>query len=260
MVQTARPKSKADLRKSRILERLLDGSTVQISELARDVGVSLMTIHRDLSDLEAAGVVDRVRGAVSAEKSALFESSYLFRSQKCVEQKQRLARAAVRHIKPGDAVIWDDSTTTFQMCDFIADVAPITVITNGLPVLERLSMEPKVDLIALGGKYNRGYNGYFGLACEQSISGYRVDVALMSATAVQDMAIFTQDEQVVRVKQAMMRIARRKLLLIDCSKFDYLALNYVADLNDFDLVIVPANLDPARIDVLREAGIPLELA
>lgn len=157
-------------------------------------------------------------------------------------------------------MIWDDSTTTFQMCDYIADVAPITVITNGLAVLERLAMEPKVDVIALGGKYNRGYNGYFGLACEQSISGYRVDVALMSATAVQDMAIFTQDEQVVRVKQAMMRIARRKLLLIDSSKFDYLALNYVADLTDFDLVIVPGELDPDRIKALREAGISLELA
>ncbi len=251
--------SKSERRRAEIMRMLMDGGSTQIKDLAERLEVSLMTVHRDLNDLQEQGLVRRVRGSVSAEKTMLFESSYLYRTRQHVAEKQRLGRAAVAHIEPGNAVIWDDSSTTYHVCDYIASVTPLTVITNALPVMERLYGVPEVDLIALGGRYHRGYNGFFGMACERAIRTYHVDVALMSTTTIQGLSLYTQDEQVVRAKQAMMAIARKKILLVDASKFHFTALMHVAELTDFDAVIVTGEVDAGIIGGMRDAGVRLEV-
>jgi len=251
--------SKTEKRRSQIMRILMESGSAQIKELAENLQVSLMTIHRDLNDLQDQGLVRRIRGSVSAEKSMLFESSYLYRAHQHVDEKRRLARAAVRHIEPGNAIVWDDSSTTFHVCDFIEQVAPVTVITNALPVMDRLRDVQEIELIGLGGKFHRGYNGFFGLACENTIRTFHVDVALLSTTTIQGLSLFTQDEQVVRAKQAMLSIARKKILLVDESKFHYSALNYVAELSVFDVVLVSQSVPQDAVARMRQHGIKLEL-
>jgi len=255
----AEPKSKAERRRTEIMRILMDGGSTQIRDLGDRLGVSLMTIHRDLSELAEQGLIRRVRGSVSAEKSLLFESSYLFRARKNLEEKRRLARAAVAHLEPGYAVVWDDSTTTYQMVDFIAQATPITVLTNALPVLSQLHEVADVQLIALGGRYHRGYKAFVGLACEKAIRSYHVDVAVMSTTTVQGLSLYTQDEHIVRVKQAMLEVARKKILLVDESKFHFTALNHVAELTDFDLVLLPEGVDAATVAGLQRSGVKIEM-
>lgn len=251
--------TKQEKRRSEILRILLDEREVPIRDLAGRLQVSMMTVHRDLNALQDQGFVRRLRGAVTAEKSMLFESSYLYRARQQVEEKRRLARAAVRHIEPGNAIVWDDSSTTFEVTEYIERVAPVTVITNALPVMERLHAATGIDLIALGGRFHRAFNAFFGVASERALDRYRVDVALLSATTVHDLAIYTQDEQVVRAKQAMIRIAARRLLLVDSTKFGFTALNHVANLSEFDLVLLPASVAPEVIERLRQGGVRHEL-
>lgn len=251
--------TKQEKRRAEILRILLDEREVPIRELSERLSVSQMTVHRDLNALQDQGYVRRLRGAVTAEKSMLFESSYLYRTRQQVEEKRRLARAAMRHIEPGNAIVWDDSSTTFEAVEFIERVAPLTVITNALPVMERLHSVAGIDLIALGGRYHKAFNAFFGVACERAIRSYRVDVALMSTTTVQGTGIYTQDEQVVRAKQAMIEIARKRLLLVDSTKFGFTALNHVAELTDFDRVLVPATVSAEVLDGLRAVGVNLEV-
>ncbi len=243
----------------KILQLLMEGSSVQIKDLADMLDVSLMTVHRDLNHLDREGLVRRVRGSVSAEKSLLFESSYNYRGKKQLEEKKALAKAAVGKIEPGNAVVCDDSTTTYHICDYIDAVTPLTVLTNAVPVLETLRSKPDVDLIALGGRYHRGYNAYFGTSCEQAIKSYHVDLAIMSTTTIQGLSLYTQDEQVLRAKKAMMSIARKKILLADATKFQFSALNYVADVTEFDLVLLTGPIPQENIDLLTEAKVEFEI-
>ena len=251
--------SKTERRRAEIMRLLLETGTAQIKDLAQAMDVSLMTIHRDLNDLQDQGLVRRIRGAVSAEKSMLVESNYIYRARQHVDEKRRLARAAVSHVEPGNAVIWDDSSTTFHVCDFIEQVTPVTVITNALPVMERLRETTDVELIGLGGKFHRRYNGFFGLACENMIKTFHVDVALLSTTTIQGGSLYTQDEEVVRTKQSMMAIARKKILLVDESKFHFSALNYVVDVAAFDVVLISRNVSPEILTQMRQARARLEL-
>ncbi len=250
---------KAERRRSEIMRILMNSGTAQIKDLAETLHVSLMTIHRDLNDLQDQGLVRRLRGAVSAEKSMLFESSYIYRARQYIDVKLRLARAAIRHIEPGNAIVWDNSSTTYQVCNFIQQLAPVTVITNAFPVMERLRDVQDIQLIALGGKYHRSYNGFFGLACENMIRTYQVDIALISTTTLQGTALYTQDEQVVRVKQAMLSIARKKILMADESKFHFSALNYVADMSAFDVILLPSSVPAEDIAHFRQKGLNIEV-
>lgn len=257
--QNTKAYSKSERRQAEILRGLMDNGDTQIKELAARYGVSLMTIHRDLTTLQDQGLIRRIRGTVSAEKSLVFESSYLFRSRQHVEEKQRLAKAAIEHIEPGNAIIWDDSSTTYQVCDYIDTVTPVTVITNALPVINRLHNTPDIELIAVGGKYNRSYGGFFGLATENAFRSFHVDVALLSTTTIQGLSMYTQDEQVVRAKRAMIDIATKKILLVDSSKFHFTALNYVADLTVFDTVLLPRETEKELTDRMINGGVSVQL-
>lgn len=251
--------SKAERRRQRIIQALMSGSSVAIRDLAESLGVSLMTVHRDLAALEKDGLVRRLRGSVSAEKSLLFESSYNYRSRKSIEDKRHLAEAAAAWLEPGNAVLIDDSTTTYHLCEFLPAIAPLTVITNAAPILERLRHEPDIDLISTGGRYHPGYNGYFGANCEKTIRSYQVDVAILSTTTIRGLSLYTPDEIVVRAKQAMMQVARRRILLADATKFRFSALNYVAEITDFDLVFLTGDVPAAALAQMTEAGVKFEI-
>jgi DeoR/GlpR family transcriptional regulator of sugar metabolism len=258
-VETDAHLSKTERRRSEIMRLLMKNSTAQIKDLANVLQVSLMTIHRDLNDLQELGLVRRLRGTVSAEKSMLFESSYVYRARQHGDEKRRLAHLAIRHIEPGNTIVWDDSSTTYHVCNVIEQVAPVTVITNAFPVMERLRDMRDIQLIALGGKFHRSYNGFFGVACENMIRSYHVDVALISTTTLEGTALYTQDEQVLRVKQAMLSIARKKILMADASKFNFSALNYVADVTAFDVVLLAGDVKAPEVARLRDCGVKVEV-
>ncbi len=251
--------SKAERRRTKIIQVMMSGSSTLIRDLAEMLDVSLMTIHRDLAVLEKEGLVRRLRGSVSAEKSLLFESSYNYRGRKNVEEKKRLARAALAHLEPGNAVVIDDSTTTYHLSEFLPEIAPLTVVTNAAPILERLRHTPEIDLVSTGGRYHPGYNGYFGANCEKAIRSYHVDVAILSTTTIQGLSLYTPDEIVVRAKQAMMQVARRRILLADGTKFQFSALNYVAEITDFDLVILTGDIPPDKLDLIRASKVHVEM-
>jgi DeoR/GlpR family transcriptional regulator of sugar metabolism len=97
------------------------------------------------------------------------------------------------------------------------------------------------------------------MACENAIGTFHVDVALLSTTTVQGLSLYTQDEQVVRAKQAMMAIARKRILLVDSSKFRFTALMHVAQLTDFDVVLVAGDTNGVDLQLMRDAGVKLQL-
>ena len=247
--------AKSEVRRSEILEMVVTQRTVQVDQLAEAFGVSKMTIHRDLNSLQKRGLVRRIHGGVTAEKSVIFESSFQFRLAQANAEKRLLAKTAAEYISPGDAIVLDDSSTTLHVIEFIEGLEPLTVLSNSLAVIERLRDRDGINLVGLGGSFNRQFNGFFGLACEQMLESFRVDTVIMSTTTIQGTSIHSQQEEVVRAKRAMMKIAKTKILLADASKFSGTALHYIADLRAFDHVLISGEVADEHLAVLRDAGV-----
>lgn len=251
---------KATERRQRILQRIVEKGSAQIEDLVTFFEVSRMTAHRDLDALEQLGLVRRVRGGATAKASSLVESSYRYRSHVGHPSKSAIARAAVLHVEPGQAVILDDSTTVLSLAEHLPPIRPLTVITNGLGAIERLRDIPGIDLVSLGGQFNARYNAFFGLLCEEALAALRANILFVSTSAVMGSSAYHQDPQVVTAKRAMMRAAERRILLVDHAKFSATALHRLADLSEFDLVITDFGLQASQLSALRESGIPVEIA
>jgi DeoR/GlpR family transcriptional regulator of sugar metabolism len=238
---------------------MAEGS-VRIEALADKHGISLMTAHRDIDALVARGIVRKSRGVVTALPSSLVEASDLFRRGRQQAEKAALARAACAWIEPGHAVILDDSTTTLHLVPMLGDKAPLTVITNFLPVIEDLTGEPDVTLISLGGRFHPWANSFMGHMTVAAIREVRADLVVMSTSAITDDTCFHQTEETVDTKRAMFDSAATRLLIVDHTKFERRALHALAPLAEFDHVIVDWRTPAEHVERLRRKGIGVTVA
>ena len=231
----------------------------RLEELADRFGISRMTVHRHIEALTKQGVVRKLRGAVTVQPSALYESAFRFRRTVALTEKRALARAALGFVEQGQAIMLDNSSTAAMLADRLGQVSPLTVVTNSVAAAEKLQALDEIDLISLGGAYNRVYNAYVGLVCEQAIAKLRVNTLFLSASAVFGARAYIQDQQIVQIKQAMMAAAQKRVLLLDHHKFDRIALHTLGDLGEFEAVLVTSGLAPEKVRALREAGVPIQV-
>ncbi|MCB1814924.1 MAG: DeoR/GlpR transcriptional regulator [Candidatus Competibacteraceae bacterium] len=248
-----------DNRRRKLMHYILAAGAAQVDELMTAFGVSRMTVHRDLDELQRQGVVRKIRGGATAEPSTLFESDFRYRVHQGQREKHAIARHAAHYIEPGQSIFMDESTTVLALTDYLSACLPLTIATNGMSVVDAVREVDGIDLIVLGGNYNRRFYGFFGLYTEQIIASLRINTLFMSASAVVGTISYNQNQQVVKVKRAMMAVAEQRILLLDQHKFSMSALNRLADLREFDRVIVDDGLSEDLKTSLLEQQVKLEI-
>jgi DeoR/GlpR family transcriptional regulator of sugar metabolism len=253
------PSLAPEQRQERIAELVLKQPFIAAKDLAERFDVSLMTIHRDLDELEAHGVLRKVRGGATPQPSSLFESNVRYRLTVASEEKQALARAALPQIEPGQAVLIDESTTGLALARLLPVRAPLTVITNSLSVMQELRSARDIKLIVLGGDYWPRHEAFCGLACEAAVLALRADILFMSTTAISGGVAYQPDQDMAIAKRAMIAAAARRVLLVDHTKFGRVALHRLAPLTDFDLVMTDDGIDETGLRQLREAQVRYEV-
>jgi DeoR/GlpR family transcriptional regulator of sugar metabolism len=241
-------------RQAAMAERVLAEGSATAAELAERFGVSLMTIHRDLDELERQGVVRKFRGGVTAQPSGVFESNVQYRLKTMRPQKAALAAHAVRQIEPGMAVLLDDSTSTLEIARLLrlGEITPLTVVTNFLEAINLLADQRGIRLMALGGDYDRLHSSFLGVSCVEAVEQLRVDVCFASTSGVYGGYAYHQEQHIVSVKRAMLDAAARNVLLVDHTKLGRVALHRVAPLSRFDLLLVDDGASPEQLRDLDE--------
>lgn len=237
-------------RLKRIADDVLANGSMLVDDLAATLNVSRMTIHRDLDDLERQGILRKVRNGATAQPSSVFESNVTFRLTSAVEAKQRIGKFAATLIEPGQSILLDEATSLLPLVDELVSVGELTVITNFMTIMKRLTDVESVRLIALGGEYLRRFDTYTGVTCEAAIHGLAANAYFTSTSAIAAGAAYHPDPQIAAIKRAMMRAASKRYLLADSSKFGRTALFKVADLEQFDKIIVDQPLPDEEADAL----------
>ncbi|MFD9715921.1 DeoR/GlpR family DNA-binding transcription regulator [Streptomyces sp. NPDC059076] len=237
------------LRREAIADHVLARGEAAAAELAERFGVSLMTVHRDLDELERQGVVRKFHGGVTAQPSGVFESNVAYRMKSMRREKAAVAARALDLIEPGMAVMLDDSSTVLELARQLGGMAPLTVVTNFLEALTLLSTERGIRLIALGGDYDPLHSSFLGVSCMEAVQSLRADISFTSTSAASAGFAYHQEQHIVSVKRAMLDSAARNILLLDHSKLGRTALHRLAPLSRFDLVLID---DGAPADALRE--------
>jgi DeoR/GlpR family transcriptional regulator of sugar metabolism len=249
---------KPEDRRQAIMDILMETGSASVEDLAGRFVVSKMTVHRDLDDLEQAGLLRKVHGGASIQSSPQFESDFRYREKIAAEEKRRLAQHAATLIEPGQIIIIDDGSTAGGVADYLKDIRPLTVITNNLGVVNKLAAVAGIDVISLGGQYSKKFNGFFGITTEEALRSLRADIAFLSSSAIHGASAFHQDQEVVQTKRQMIKSAARAVLLVDHGKFGKSALHFLTGLDAFDMVLTGAEIEPSVEQGLKEAGIKLQ--
>src|SRR6476620_3863779 len=122
-------------RQAFILDRVREDGAVKVSDLVRELGVSDMTVRRDLEILDERGLLEKVPGgATSVSGSAVFEPGFAAKSALQQSEKDAIAEAAVALVEPGIAIAVSAGTTTYALAHRLANVPGITVVTNSVRV------------------------------------------------------------------------------------------------------------------------------
>jgi DeoR/GlpR family transcriptional regulator of sugar metabolism len=246
-------------RQAQIIDLVTGRGSVRIDDLGELLGVSSMTIHRDLDTLAAQQLITKVRGAAKVLQSALFETGVRVRLARQSAEKEALARAVAAHVEPGQAVMLDDSTTCVYLSRHLPGRAPVTVVTNFVPVMRELWGKPDIRLIGLGGVYYEWAEAFMGGMTVDAIRSIRADLLVMSTSAITNLVCYHQSEDTVAFKRAMLESSEHKILVVDHTKFTRRALHALGPVTDFDLVIIDDATPRDIQDQLRSRGVALEV-
>jgi DeoR/GlpR family transcriptional regulator of sugar metabolism len=238
-------------RREQIRSRVVDEGFVRIEQLAADLGVTPMTIRRDLDFLQSKGWLRKVRGGATAQPSTAFHGDVHHRMQAMAPEKESLARAALPLVKTGQSILLDESTTALALARLLPGLAPLTVITHFEPVIRELAGRTGIDLISLGGDYYPAYDAFLGIRTVDAIAGLHADVLFASTTAITRGNCYHQSPETVAVKRALMEACDRRVLLVDHTKFQRRGLYQLAPVAAFDLVIVDPGIPAAQLEELR---------
>lgn len=252
--------SRQRARQKAISEAVMAEGSIRIEDLAERFDISVMTVHRDLDELENRGLLRKERGLATATSTALVESSDVYRAGQQLAEKQAIAHVAMEFVAHGQAIILDDSTTTLRLVPLLEAKAPLTVITNTLTVMEAAKDVKDVSLLGLGGQYYDWCSAFMGRMTLDAIKTLRTDLCIMSTSAITDGIAFHQSLETVDIKRAMFDSAEQRILLADYTKFDKRALYMTMPLSEFDAVIVDAKTDPVHIERLRDEGTTVVVA
>lgn len=225
-------------RQNEILRLLKEQKKVSVTRLAKLFYVSEATVRRDLSEMNAMGLVERSHGgAILPENSE--EISIFFRMEKNANEKEKVATKALPHIPPFKSVFIDSSSTTLALAERM-DFNFKTVVTNNLQTAIQLSKKTNVTLIMLGGTVQYNTISATGSWTARQLDDFRFDLMISSCAAVLDGNSYERSLDQKEIKRAAFERSQKRMLLIDHTKFGAHGAYRLTGLESYDLVVTDA--------------------
>jgi DeoR/GlpR family transcriptional regulator of sugar metabolism len=246
-------------RQTLILTRVREDGGVRVADLARDLGVSDMTVRRDLEILHNRGLIEKVHGgATSLPGSALFEPGFAVKSGLQEAEKDAIADAAMTLVVPGTAVGISAGTTTYALARRLVDTPGLTVVTNSVPVADVLHRAGRPDqTIILTGGVRTPSDALVGPFAVAALRTMHLDQVFMGVHGMDPRSGFTTPNVLeADTDRALIAAGRRLVVLADSSKWGVIGISSIARLDEADTLVTDDGLDPdARVvaeDAVRE--------
>ncbi|MBN2580349.1 MAG: DeoR/GlpR transcriptional regulator [Pirellulales bacterium] len=245
-----------ETRQKRICELLTRRGECTIEELIRRLGVSGMTVRRDLTALAAAGKVIRTHGGAALADRVSFEFEFLNRVRKNQADKEAIAAVASSLIQDGQSLMLDSGTTTLELAKRLRGKRNLTVITTSLPIAAQLQFDPQIEVLLLGGYLRASSPDLSGALTEANLETIRADAAFLGADGVDSQGNVYQDSpELARMLTKMASSASRVYVVADHSKLGRTALWRYGSLWNWNALLTDSGADRRQLATLKKAGV-----
>lgn len=247
-------------RHSAIVELATSTDLASVKELARHFRVTESTIRRDLAVLEADGYLSRTYGGARALVTHP-EVSITQRLGEAHREKQAIARWAAAQIQPGETVLLDGGTTTGALAHELRQFDQLTVVTNGLPILQDLSAAEGLTVECLGGTLRLLSQTFLGPAAETALERRSFDRVFLGADAVTAAdGICEAEPRQTRLKEVMARRADRVYVLVHAAKLGGRPFHAWAPLPPGWTLVTDSSASEDQLQPFRDRGVQIAIA
>jgi DeoR/GlpR family transcriptional regulator of sugar metabolism len=246
-------------RRQAILATLERDGKVVAARLVDELGVSEDTIRRDLRELAAQGLVQRVHGGALAP--APQSGTFADRSETCTAEKVALAQAAVGVLAGARVILLDGSTTNLELARRLPPERACTVLTNSPPIAAALAAHPSAEVVMIGGRLEKAAQVTVGATAVDFIRTVRADACVLGVCALHPEAGLSTDElEEAHVKRAMVAASADVIALATTDKLSAGSPYLVAPVSELTHVVAEAAAPDALLDPYRAAGVTVTRA
>jgi DeoR/GlpR family transcriptional regulator of sugar metabolism len=246
-------------RKKLILERLKRDGQIIAKNLSNELELSEDTIRRDLRELAAEGLLQRVHGGALPASPAIADLSA--RQNIGIDGKTAIGRAAAKMIQPGQIVILDGGTTAVQLVRHLPLELHATVITHSPSIAVELEHHTGLEVILLGGRLFKHSMVAVGAATVAAISQIRADTYFMGATGIHpQVGLTTGDLEEAHVKRALMNSAAESVALASLEKLSAASPYQIAPLEELSGIVTTCDVPEDVTAPFEQLGITVTRA
>ncbi len=225
-------------RTKQLIAYISEKKEAKLEDIADQFDVSVMTIRRDLMNLEEHGFLTINRGKAILNSGTSLEWSSSLKDSRMSREKKRIAGEAVKYVAEGMSIFLDCGTTVSELAYEITELKNITVLTNSLLVINTLCNFPNLKLVSLPGVFHSRSMGFYDTSTYRYLDNICVDIAFMGTEAVDPSAGFmVPDLDDGECKKKICGCSQKIIVLADSSKIGMKSMYRFADFDDVDSFI-----------------------
>lgn len=258
-------------RKTQRMNQLMDilkmRGFVSIRELSQTLGVSEMTVRRDLKILEENRVAENIYGTSvynpghNVRKNEADSYDLLGAVEQLGARRESVARLAATLVERGDVIMIDAGNTTGRMAAFLPGNSQLTVVCSDINILMELRRSTGLQLLAPGGRFHADTGVFESEEGVHFVRGIRAQKLFLSASGVHEtLGVTGRYSYQVPMKRAMLEGALQRILVADSAKFGLVEPSHLCELSDLSAVVSDSGLSPEWKERIEQMGIALYLA
>ncbi|MEV8316660.1 DeoR/GlpR family DNA-binding transcription regulator [Streptomyces sp. NPDC059900] len=241
----------AEQRRALILDEVRRRGGVRVNELTRKLGVSDMTVRRDLDALARQGVLEKVHGgAVPVVEASTHEPGFEAKSGLELNAKEDIARTAASLVAPGTAIALSGGTTTYALAHHLLDVPDLTVVTNSVRVADVFHSAQRTSgrrqgaaTVVLTGGVRTPSDSLVGPVADQAIGALHFDVLFLGVHGISaEAGLSTPNLAEAETNRRLVQSARRVIVVADHTKWGTVGLSSFAALEQVDTLVTDSGL------------------
>ncbi|MFF9392401.1 DeoR/GlpR family DNA-binding transcription regulator [Streptomyces griseoluteus] len=241
----------AEQRRALIVDEVRRRGGVRVNELTRQLGVSDMTVRRDLDALARQGVLEKVHGgAVPVVEASTHEPGFEAKSGLEPTAKEEIARAAARLVAPGSAIALSGGTTTYTLARQLLEVPDLTVVTNSVRVADVFHTAQRTSgrrqgaaTVVLTGGVRTPSDSLVGPVADRAIAALHFDLLFLGVHGISaEAGLSTPNLAEAETNRQLVRSARRVVVVADHTKWGTVGLSSFAALDDVDTLVTDGGL------------------
>ena len=250
-------------RRSAILQRLNKDSSVNVTELSKEFGVSEVTIRKDLRILRERKLLIRVHGGAISRSNVYADEEedrhFSFKSLVNSREKEAIGRAAAAHIKNGDTIIIDSGSTALEVAKNLHKFQDLTIITNSVNAMIEALKYKRFKVILLGGTVRESSYSTVGPLAESNLKVFYCDKLFLGVDSISiEAGLSTPSMEEASTNQVMISRAREVIAVFDSSKVNKRALAFIAMPDKIHTVITDSHVPTSFKSQLRSMKINVE--